>query len=280
MYFLIRFLVYIYYGKFALIFSWFRGLIYFNSGVVSLIGWVFYFFFLVVFLRCFFGFFRYSEVVFSIFIFTFFFSLCSWLVTFFYFISYINFFVYLRKEGDVFYLTFFLMLIEIVREFSRPLSLRIRLFVNIRVGHALCVVGYVFYEFVFGLFIYSLILILIESVVFLIQRYIFSRLLYIYMGDSGDLRYDKWVCGIHNPEVFLRMFFFLALIFVFLRIIANYLFWWRCFLLLTILFVCLSKIGDLGVLGLRLFFCFRRCWVYFFCLILGRSFKVLLLYLN
>jgi F0F1-type ATP synthase membrane subunit a len=75
------------------------------------------------------------------------------------------------------------MLIEIVREFSRPLSLSIRLFVNITVGHTLCLVGFDLYEFVVGSFIHSLFLILMESVVFLIQRYIFSRLVYMYMGD-------------------------------------------------------------------------------------------------
>lgn len=178
------FLVFFYFNsKLGVFFCVFLEQLYSNSGVVGLRGWIFYVLFILVLLSCFFGFFSYSETVFRVFIFTFFFSFCSWAITFFYFVRYVNFFIYLRKSGDTFVLTFLLMLIEIVREFSRPLSLRIRLFVNIRVGHTLCLVGYGFYEFIFGVFLYSLFLILIESVVFFIQRYIFSRLVYIYLGD-------------------------------------------------------------------------------------------------
>jgi F0F1-type ATP synthase membrane subunit a len=94
-----------------------------------------------------------------------------------------NFFVYLRKSGDSLLMSFMLMLIEIVSEFSRPFSLTIRLFVNIAVGHSICVIGFFFYETCFGIFFLSMFFILMESFVFFIQRYIFYRLVYMYLGD-------------------------------------------------------------------------------------------------
>lgn len=94
-----------------------------------------------------------------------------------------NFFLYLTKSGDSLIIAFILILIEIVREFSRPFSLTIRLFVNITVGHTLCILGFVLYERVFGFFGFSMLFIIMESFVFLIQSYIFSRLVYIYLND-------------------------------------------------------------------------------------------------
>jgi F0F1-type ATP synthase membrane subunit a len=185
LYFFFVLLGHFYFGKIVCFLSWFLGGVYFKAGVGGWGGWLFYVLFIIIFLSCFFGFLRYSESVFSIFLFTFLFSFCSWLVSFIYFLSYINFFIYLRKLGDSFYLAFFLIIIEVVREFSRPLSLRVRLLVNVRVGHALGLAGFFIYEFYLGLFFYTLVLIPIENIVFLIQRYIFSRLIYMYLGDTS-----------------------------------------------------------------------------------------------
>ena len=164
-------------------FNRFFKLLYLSSGITGFSRILFYFLFCYVLFTCFFGLISYSIVVFSSFLFTFFVSFSSWLVTFLIFISGTNFFVYLTKKGDVLLITFMLILIEIVREFSRPFSLSIRLYVNISVGHTLCIVGFIFYETVFGVFFISILFILIESFVFFIQSYIFSRLVYIYLND-------------------------------------------------------------------------------------------------
>lgn len=51
------------------------------------------------------------------------------------FISTEKFSIYIRKEGERFLKTFSILLVEIVREFSRPLALTVRLTVNVIVGH-------------------------------------------------------------------------------------------------------------------------------------------------
>lgn len=58
------------------------------------------------------------------------------------FISSEKFSVYIRKDGDSFLKTFSMLLVEIVREFSRPLALTVRLTVNIIVGHLIRIALY------------------------------------------------------------------------------------------------------------------------------------------
>uniref|UniRef100_A0A1I7WD53 ATP synthase subunit a n=1 Tax=Heterorhabditis bacteriophora TaxID=37862 RepID=A0A1I7WD53_HETBA len=41
----------------------------------------------------------------------------------------------MSKEGDSYLKTFTILIVELVREFSRPLALTVRLTVNILVGH-------------------------------------------------------------------------------------------------------------------------------------------------
>jgi F0F1-type ATP synthase membrane subunit a len=74
--------------------------------------------------------------------------------------------------------------IELAREFSRPFSLTIRLRVNILVGHFLRKGVYILI-FYFGLKT-SLIFVLavfLEMFVFLVQRFVFSILLLIYLNE-------------------------------------------------------------------------------------------------
>lgn len=58
------------------------------------------------------------------------------------FISREKFSVYIRKGGDKYLKTLRMLLIEIVREFSRPLALTVRLTVNIMVGHLISIMIY------------------------------------------------------------------------------------------------------------------------------------------
>lgn len=101
------------------------------------------------------------------------------------FISSEKFSVYMRKSGDGYLKTTIMLLIELVREFSRPVALTVRLTVNIVVGHLIRMSLYSGLELLIGnrYFFLSLFAILIECFVFFIQRYIFSRLVFLYLNE-------------------------------------------------------------------------------------------------
>lgn len=143
------------------------------------------FIFLFLLLCCFGGYFTYSFTPCGILEFTLTFALISWLTTLLSFISSEKFSVYIRKGGDSFMKTLVLMPIELVREFSRPFSLTIRLTVNISVGHLIRMSLYQFLELRGGdKYIWLTVLaIIIECFVFFIQSYVFSRLVYLYLNE-------------------------------------------------------------------------------------------------
>lgn len=91
---------------------------------------------------------------------------------------------YITKFGDGFFQTLLLLPIELAREFSRPFSLTIRLRVNIMVGHLISK-GVYLLIFFFNLnnrviFVFAIFL---EIFVFLVQRFVFSILLFIYLNE-------------------------------------------------------------------------------------------------
>jgi F0F1-type ATP synthase membrane subunit a len=134
---------------------------------------------------CFGGYFCYSICLCGIFEFTFFFALVCWFTSFLLFIRSEKFSIYISKSGDSFLKTLIIFLIEVVREFSRPIALTVRLTVNILVGHIISLVFYILFESVIGNFFSFLILfaIFIECFVFFIQSYIFSRLIFLYLNE-------------------------------------------------------------------------------------------------
>lgn len=144
-------------------------------------------FFIFIFLinMCYFGYYRYSICICRYIEFTFFLSLSFWIRRFFFFISFEKFRVYLRKGGDRFLKSFRMMIIELVREFSRPIALTVRLTVNITVGHILVMSVFLFSESTGSFFylIFIIFCIFMEFFVFFIQRYIFSRLIYLYLNE-------------------------------------------------------------------------------------------------
>lgn len=101
------------------------------------------------------------------------------------FISIEKFSVYMRKGGDKFLKTFSMLMVEIVREFSRPLALTVRLTVNIIVGHMISHMIYLGLEFSLGdnYFWLTILAIMMECFVFFIQSYIFSRLVFLYLRE-------------------------------------------------------------------------------------------------
>nr|BCD52134.1 ATPase subunit 6 [Strongyloides sp. EN-2020b] len=149
----------------------------FNSYVFS------FFLFFLLLISCFGGYFSYSFCFLGIVDFTFLFSVFFWFTTFLFLISSQKFSVYFKKSGDGFFKTFFLLVVELISEFSRPIALSVRLFANIMVGHFIVVLFYILFE-CFNVYSFFIIFaIFFECFVFFLQSYIFSRLIYLYINE-------------------------------------------------------------------------------------------------
>jgi F0F1-type ATP synthase membrane subunit a len=96
-----------------------------------------------------------------------------------------KFSVYISKRGDFFLKTIRILAIELVSEISRPVALTVRLTVNVLVGHLFCSSLFSLFELVLGGKWGGVVLfaIFLECFVFFIQRYIFSRLIFLYLGE-------------------------------------------------------------------------------------------------
>lgn len=144
-----------------------------------------FFTFVVLLLFCFGGYFSYSFCVCGMLEFTLLYALVAWLTTVLIIFSGMKVSVYLSKSGDRFLKTFRILLVEVVRELSRPIALTIRLTVNVMVGHL--IVGFLYRRIEGSLgegFVRLMVLaIVIECFVFFIQSYIFSRLIYLYLSE-------------------------------------------------------------------------------------------------
>uniref|UniRef100_A0A7I5TZC1 F-ATPase protein 6 n=1 Tax=Strongyloides ratti TaxID=34506 RepID=A0A7I5TZC1_STRRB len=141
------------------------------------------FIFVFLLVCCFFGYFSYSYCVLGVIEFTFFFSIVSWFATFLTMISSQKFSVYMKKSGDGFFKTFFLLLVELVSEFSRPVALSVRLYANIMVGHIITMSLYLVLESSYYFSFFMVFAIVLECFVFVLQSYIFSRLVYLYINE-------------------------------------------------------------------------------------------------
>lgn len=149
------------------------------SSVISI------FTFVVLLTCCFGGYFMYSFCPCGIIEFTFVYAVVAWMRTFLTFISGEKFSIYITKPGDGFLKTFSMLLVEVVSEISRPLALTVRLTVNVLVGHIISMMLYQLLELTLGIFYVWLTVfaIMMECFVFFIQRYIFSRLIYLYLNE-------------------------------------------------------------------------------------------------
>jgi F0F1-type ATP synthase membrane subunit a len=140
--------------------------------------------FFFIFIFAFVGYFSYRFALLGLIYFTFIFASVRWLSTLLNYFKREGFIKYITKFGDRFFQTLLILPIELAREFSRPFSLTIRLRVNILVGHFLRKGVYILI-FYFGLKT-SLIFVLavfLEMFVFLVQRFVFSILLLIYLNE-------------------------------------------------------------------------------------------------
>lgn len=86
-------------------------------------------------------------------------------------------------EGTPLYLTWFLFLIEIVRNFIRPITLTVRLLANILAGHLLIILLSKLVFLTFSTFMFYLTLNAVEIIVALIQSYIFSTIIALYYSE-------------------------------------------------------------------------------------------------
>ena len=171
----------------VLIKKFFLGLkeIFSYTVVLPLRSLISFFTFVVLLICCFGGYFCYSFCPCGIVEFTFVYAIMAWIRTLLSFMSREKFSIYISKNGDRFLKTTRMLIVELVREFSRPLALTVRLTVNIAVGHLIRIILYIVIENVVGekyvwLTIFAII---IECFVFFIQRYIFSRLIYLYLNE-------------------------------------------------------------------------------------------------
>lgn len=141
--------------------------------------------FVILLVCCFGGYFTYSFCPCGMLNFTFVYASVAWISTLLTFISSEKFSVYIRKGGDTYLKTLVLLGIESVSEFSRPISLTIRLTVNIIVGHLVRRVLYQMFELMsIEKHVWVCVLaIIMECFVFFIQSYVFSRLVYLYLNE-------------------------------------------------------------------------------------------------
>lgn len=155
------------------------------SNALPLSSFISVFTFLVLLVCCFGGYFCYSFCPCGIVEFTLVYALMAWLSTFFSFIRREKFSIYIRKAGDKYLKTLSILLVELVREFSRPIALTVRLTVNTMVGHLIRIILYQALELFLGdKYIWiTLFAILMECFVFFIQSYIFSRLIFLYLNE-------------------------------------------------------------------------------------------------
>lgn len=140
--------------------------------------------FFFIFMFTFIGYFSYRYALLGLIYLTFLFARVRWLSTLLNYFKREGFIKYISKFGDSFFQTLLILPIELAREFSRPFSLTIRLRVNIMLGHFLRK-GVYLLIFYLGLrnslvFIFAVFL---EIFVFLVQRFVFSILLVIYLNE-------------------------------------------------------------------------------------------------
>lgn len=97
------------------------------------------------------------------------------------------FFVHLCPKGSPLVLSFLLVLIELVSLFIRPITLTLRLVANIISGHLILTLRYRSLSYLTSLFNYlrvGVILSLMERFVSVIQSFVFSLLVTLYISES------------------------------------------------------------------------------------------------
>lgn len=138
--------------------------------------------FLLIFFVNFFSLFPHIFSLFSIFNFTLVLRIIFWssmiLTNFIYFLK--NFLIHLTPISTPIILISFIVLIEIVRQFIRPLTLIVRLGTNLTTGHL--ILGLISFFRIYRIFI-QIPFFLLELIVALVQAYVFSLLVVLYFNE-------------------------------------------------------------------------------------------------
>nr|APF47500.1 ATP synthase FO subunit 6 [Dolichogenidea sp. n. SNS-2016] len=127
-----------------------------------------------------------SHLIFSLWI-----SLSLWLgfMIFGWFKNSMHMFIHLVPLGTPFMLMFFMVLIELLSNIIRPMTLCIRLVANMVAGHLLLTLlgNFIskFLYFYFFIFLIQMMLLFLEMVVSLIQSYVFIILLILYLKETN-----------------------------------------------------------------------------------------------
>lgn len=153
----------------------------YKPSIPSFVIYFYYYLFFFTFFNCFFSFLRYSFFNFLLPVFSFVYSIIAWLSSFWFFLGKLKYFISLIIDGESWKRSLFFLLVESSKEFARPLSLRVRLYLNLFIGDLLLSLYYIVFTYAS---IYWLLIIffgfLMEFFVFRIQSYIFSRLVFFY----------------------------------------------------------------------------------------------------
>lgn len=101
-----------------------------------------------------------------------------------YLFSRISLFLYFRKENFTFLGSLFILLVELIRDISRPISLTVRLYVNLIIGHYLLIGVYLLCESIsLNFFFVTFFFLVLEVIIYILQTFIFTRLVYLYMSE-------------------------------------------------------------------------------------------------
>lgn len=140
--------------------------------------------FITVFILLFMGFLPYSVEIILDWRMVFFLRFSCWFAAFLHIISVKRFSLYLVKRDVPLLLSCFLVFIEIISEFSKPFSLGIRLYANLVFGHYLLLGVWIALDYL-GLWAYgfSVVFVLFELAVFVVQSYIFTVLIILYFHE-------------------------------------------------------------------------------------------------
>ena len=109
--------------------------------------------------------------------------------------NYFNFISHLTPLGTPIFLINFIVLIELVRFIIRPLTLFLRLIINIISGHILILLlsNFILTKKIYLITIILYVFILIEIIVCLIQSYVFTILLNLYYSENNYFTKIKFI---------------------------------------------------------------------------------------
>jgi len=94
-----------------------------------------------------------------------------------------RYFLHLVEKKDGLLISLFFIVIHLLGDFIKPVSLCLRLFINLIVGHYILKFLFILFCSYFSSYLFFTIFILFELFVFMVQSYVFSYMLKLYIRD-------------------------------------------------------------------------------------------------